>query len=77
MANLNFFMKVPIEQDGNLARRRLLRPRDLVELQAKMNVLAVLSNCPQTLNSVNGFNPTPRIIGGEPYMRSLASPMGH
>ena len=41
----------------------LSKPGDHVELRAEMDVLAVISNCPQTRNPCNGFNPTPiRII---------------
>ena len=32
---------------------------DYVDLRAEMDVLAVISNCPQTRNPCNGFNPTP------------------
>ena len=31
---------------------------DYVELEAKMNALAVISNCPQVNNPCNGGNPT-------------------
>ena len=37
----------------------LSKPGDYVELRAEMDVLAVISNCPQMNNPVNGFNPTP------------------
>ena len=47
--------------------RRLSNPGDLIELQAGMDVLALVSNCPQTRNPVNNFNPTPiRIILWQP-----------
>ena len=35
------------------------KPGDYVELRAESRVLAVVSNCPQTHNPCNGFNPTP------------------
>jgi uncharacterized protein YcgI (DUF1989 family) len=35
------------------------KPGDRVELRAEMEVLAVLSNCPQINNATNDFNPTP------------------
>ena len=38
---------------------RALKPGDYVELRAEMDVLAVVSNCPQMNNPVNDFNPTP------------------
>ena len=68
VANLNFFMNVPVEHDGNMALvEGFSNPGDLIELQAEMDVLAVVSNCPQTRNPVNAFTPTPiRIIVWEP-----------
>ncbi|MBP2490267.1 urea amidolyase associated protein UAAP2 (plasmid) [Rhizobium leguminosarum] len=58
--NINFFMNVPIKPsgemtivDGNSA------PGDYVELVAEMDVLCVISNCPQINNPCNGFDPTP------------------
>jgi uncharacterized protein YcgI (DUF1989 family) len=35
------------------------KPGDYVDLRAEMDVLAVISNCPQRNNPVNDFNPTP------------------
>ena len=35
------------------------KPGDYVELVAEMDVLCVISNCPQINNPCNGFNPTP------------------
>ena len=68
VANLNFFMNVPVEHDGNMALvEGFSNPGDLIELQAEMDVLAVVSNCPQTRNPVNAFTPTPiRIILWQP-----------
>jgi uncharacterized protein YcgI (DUF1989 family) len=34
------------------------KPGDYVTLRAQMDVLAVISNCPQVLNPCNNFNPT-------------------
>jgi uncharacterized protein len=64
VANLNWFMNVPVGADGVMGIvDGLSRPGDYVELRAEMDVLAVLSNCPQTHNPCNGFNPTPiRVI---------------
>ena len=68
VANLNFFMNVPVEHDGNMALvEGFSNPGDLIELQAEMDVLALVSNCPQTRNPVNAFTPTPiRIIVWQP-----------
>ena len=64
VANLNFFMNVPVEPDGRMALvEGLSKPGDHVELEAAMDALAVISNCAQLYNPVNGFNPTPiRVI---------------
>jgi len=35
------------------------KPGDYVDLRAEMDVLAVVSNCPQMNNPVNDYNPTP------------------
>jgi urea carboxylase-associated protein 1 len=60
VANLNWFMNVPVEPDGTMGIvDGLSRPGDHVDLKAGMDVLAVISNCPQTRNPCNGFNPTP------------------
>ncbi len=68
VANLNFFMNVPVEPDGGMALvEGFSAPGDIVDLRAEMDVLAVISNCPQTRNPVNAFNPTPiRLIIWEP-----------
>jgi len=58
--NINFFMNVPVEPSGDLAvvdGRSV--PGDYVEMIAEMDVLCVISNCPQINNPCNGFNPTP------------------
>ena len=58
--NINFFMNVPIEQNGELAIvDGVSSPGDYVEVTAEMDVICVISNCPQINNPCNGFNPTP------------------
>ena len=68
VANLNFFMNVPVEPNGGMALAEgFSKPGDYVDLRAEMDVLAVISNCPQTRNPVNAYNPTPiRLIVWEP-----------
>jgi len=34
------------------------KPGEHVDIRAEMDVLAVISNCPQVLNPCNNFNPT-------------------
>lgn len=58
--NINFFMNVPVESDGNLAIvDGESRPGDYVELVAAVDIICVISNCPQINNPCNGFLPTP------------------
>ena len=58
--NINFFMNVPIDPTGELAIvDGVSKPGDYVELEAAMDILCVISNCPQVNNPCNGFNPTP------------------
>lgn len=60
VANINFFMNVPVEPNGAVAiAEGLSRGGDYVDLQAEMDVLAVLSNCPESMNNAAGFKPTP------------------
>jgi urea carboxylase-associated protein 1 len=60
VANLNFFMNVPVEPDGTMGIvDGLSKPGDYVDLRAEMDVLAAISNCPQIYNPCNGFTPTP------------------
>lgn len=60
VANVNFFMNVPVRQDGSMAiETGLSKPGDYVELCADMPVIAVLSNCPQRHNEATAFSPTP------------------
>lgn len=64
VANINFFMYVPIDAWGRIAiKDGLSKPGDYVDLRAAMDVLAVLSNCPQINNPANAYHPTPvRVI---------------
>ena len=58
--NINFFMNVPIKPTGEMTIvDGISKPGDYVELVAEMDVLCVISNCPQINNPCNGFDPTP------------------
>jgi urea carboxylase-associated protein 1 len=60
VANINFFMYVPIGPNGEMAiEPGRSKPGDHIDLHAQMDVLAVLSNCPQMHNPANNYNPTP------------------
>jgi hypothetical protein len=59
-ANINFFMNVPVTVDGSLDfADGVSGPGKYVELRAEMDVLIVISNCPQLNNPCNAYNPTP------------------
>jgi urea carboxylase-associated protein 1 len=62
--NVNFFMRVPIERGGTAAiARGDSPPGSYVELEAAMDAIVAISNCPQINNPANDFNPTPiRVI---------------
>ncbi len=58
--NINFFMNVPVTPDGGLTfEDGISEAGKYVELAAKMNVLVLISNCPQLNNPCNAYNPTP------------------
>lgn len=60
VANLNFFMSVPVMPDGSMAIvDGHSKAGDHVALRAEMDVLVAISNCPQVNNPANAFNPTP------------------
>jgi urea carboxylase-associated protein 1 len=58
--NINFFMNVPVTPDGRLTfEDGVSGPGRYVELRAEMDVICLLSNCPQLNNPCNAYNPTP------------------
>lgn len=58
--NINFFMNVPVTADGGLAfADGLSAPGKYVEMRAEMDVIVLISNCPQLNNPCNAYNPTP------------------
>lgn len=58
--NINFFMNVPVTPAGGLTfEDGISAPGKYVELMARMNILVLISNCPQLNNPCNGYNPTP------------------
>jgi urea carboxylase-associated protein 1 len=60
VSNINFFMNVPVEDDGTLGIvDGISAPGLSVDLRADMDVIVVVSNCPQINNPCNAFNPTP------------------
>ena len=68
VTNLNWFMYVPVNQDGSMA---IIEGRskagDYVDLVAEWDVICIVSNCANGQNPCNGFDPTPvRIITYDP-----------
>ena len=62
VANLNFFCNVPAGKDNTLAplifETAPSKAGDSITLRAEMDVLAVISNCPQVNNPCSGGRPT-------------------
>ena len=68
VANVNWFMSVPIGRDGRMAiADSPSKAGDLVDVEALTDVIAVISNCPQRYNPAAGYNPTP--VRVETYTR--------
>ena len=58
--NIDFFMNVPVTADGGLTcEDGISAAGKYVELKAKMDIVMLISNCPQLNNPCNGYNPTP------------------
>lgn len=61
--NINFFCSVPVSPNQTLVpavfAEGTSKPGDYVELEANMNALAVISNCPQMNNPCNSGKPSP------------------
>jgi len=59
-SNINFFMNVPVDADGSLRfADGISAAGRYVQLRAQMDVLMLISNCPQLNNPCNAYNPTP------------------
>ncbi|MEM8940926.1 MAG: urea amidolyase associated protein UAAP2 [Pseudomonadota bacterium] len=58
--NINFFMNVPVTPEGGLTfEDGISDAGKYVELKARMDVIVLISNCPQLNNPCNAYNPTP------------------
>jgi len=58
--NINFFMNVPVTADGGLSfEDGVSAGGRYVEMRAEMDILCLISNCPQLNNPCNAYNPTP------------------
>ncbi|MCU1374753.1 MAG: urea carboxylase-associated protein 1, partial [Actinomycetia bacterium] len=60
VSNINWFMNVPVGDDGVLGIvDGISAPGLFVDVRAELDVIALISNCPQINNPCNGFDPTP------------------
>jgi urea carboxylase-associated protein 1 len=60
VSNINFFMNVPVTASGGLTfEDGISAPGKYVEMRAEMDVIVLVSNCPQLNNPCNAYNPTP------------------
>lgn len=59
-ANVNFFFHAPVTPEGRLSfPAGVSETGKFVELRAEMDVIVLISNCPQINNPCNAFHPTP------------------
>jgi len=59
-SNINFFMNVPVTPAGKLTfADGVSAAGRYVEMRAEMDVIVLISNCPQLNNPCNAYNPTP------------------
>jgi uncharacterized protein YcgI (DUF1989 family) len=60
---LNVFMNIPVNADRSISRLPpATRPGDYLKLRAEMDVIIVISACPQDLTVINGVDKTPRDV---------------
>lgn len=66
VANLNFFCNVPVGEANALDPLTFVgapsKAGDFISLQAEMDVIGIISNCPQIHNPCSGGKPTPIAI---------------
>jgi uncharacterized protein YcgI (DUF1989 family) len=57
--NINFFMNVPVTPEGRLTfEDGISEAGKYVEMRAEVDVVCLISNCPQLNNPCNAYNPT-------------------
>jgi uncharacterized protein YcgI (DUF1989 family) len=58
--NVNFFLHAPVTPEGVLSfAEAAAEPGRFVEMRAEMDVIALISACPQLNNACNAYHPTP------------------
>ncbi len=69
VSNINWFMNVPVDEGGTLGIvDGISAPGLRVDVRASIDLLVLISNCPQINNPCNGFDPTSvqvQVIGPE------------
>ena len=75
-SNINFFMNVPVTPQGGLTfADGISAPGKYVEMAAQMNLIVLISNCPQLNNPCNAYNPTPvRCLVWDPQPEPTPAP---
>jgi uncharacterized protein YcgI (DUF1989 family) len=62
-AAMNVFMNIPVAEDGSVSRLPpRSRPGDALFLRAEMDLVVVVSACPQDITPINGADRTPTDI---------------
>jgi uncharacterized protein YcgI (DUF1989 family) len=60
---LNVFMNIPVNADRSIARLPpSTKPGDYLKLRAEMDLVVVISACPQDMTVINGIDRTPRDV---------------
>ena len=60
---LNVFMNIPVKKDHTIARLPpSTRPGDYLKLKAEMDLVVVISACPQDMTIINGVDRIPRDV---------------
>jgi uncharacterized protein len=60
---LNVFMNIPVNEDRTISRLPpSTRPGDYLKLKAEMELIVVISACPQDISVINGPDRTPRDV---------------
>jgi len=60
---LNVFMNIPVSHDHSITRLPpSTRPGDFLKLKAEMDLVVVMSACPQDMTIINGADRTPRDV---------------
>jgi uncharacterized protein YcgI (DUF1989 family) len=60
---LNVFMNIPVNADRSISRLPpSTKPGDYLKLRAEMDLVVVISACPQDMTVINGVDKTPRDV---------------